>query len=180
MGLLGVLAVGVAQLVGKGSRSEQPRSGQGATGMEDGQTVPQPHKNRDLEEHPSQPLFIGKASRSVRMMSLVELIANPKTYDGVRVAVIGYVTLSYEDEAIYLHKDDYENRLFTNAVKLALTTEQMEQYQKQFRRPCYAEVEGIFHVPEADARVPFAGKLLPVSLLKPWFFAQLELPSRCD
>lgn len=94
--------------------------------------------------------------------------------------MIGYVTLSYEDEAIYLHKEDYENRLFTNAVKLALTAEQGERFQKQFRRPCYAEVEGIFHAPEADARVEFAGKLLPVSLLKPWFFAQLEPSSRCD
>jgi hypothetical protein len=148
--------------------------------MEDGQTVPQPRKSRDLEEDPSQPLFIGKASRSVRMMSLVELIANPKAYDGVRVAVVGYVTLSYEDEAIYLHKDDYENRLFTNAVKLAVSTELMERFQKQFRRPCYAEVEGIFHAPEADARVEFAGELRPVSLMKPWFFAQFEPSSRCD
>src|SRR4051794_13324989 len=39
-------------------------------------------------------------------VSLIQLIANPTSFDGKRVAVTGYVLLEAENTAVYLHESD--------------------------------------------------------------------------
>jgi hypothetical protein len=57
------------------------------------------------------------------MVSLVELIANPKNYDGKVVQVIGFVSIDFEDEAIYLHSDDYKHYVNKNGLWIEITPE---------------------------------------------------------
>lgn len=53
-------------------------------------------------------------------VSLIELLADPDVFAGKRVAVRGYLSRGLEANALYLHKEDYENFLFRNGVALEL------------------------------------------------------------
>jgi hypothetical protein len=46
--------------------------------------------------------------------SLIQLIANPEKYDGKIIQIIGYLHLEFEGNAIYLHKEDFENSITEN------------------------------------------------------------------
>ncbi len=47
-------------------------------------------------------------------ISLIRLIATPERYDGKVIQVEGFLNLEFEGNAIYLHKEDYENSLCKN------------------------------------------------------------------
>lgn len=49
-------------------------------------------------------------------VSIIQLIANPKTYDGSKVRLIGYLHIKFEDCAIYLTKTDADYLNGTNAL----------------------------------------------------------------
>ena len=55
-------------------------------------------------------------------VSLIELIGNPAKYDGKLVRVYGFLHLEFEGEALYLHREDYERRLFTNSLHVDIDT----------------------------------------------------------
>jgi hypothetical protein len=65
-----------------------------------------------------------------RLVSIVELLAEAPTIHAQRVTVTGYLVLDFEGEALYLHKEDYENRLTSNAIRVALTEKQKEEYKE--------------------------------------------------
>jgi hypothetical protein len=58
-------------------------------------------------------------------VSIVNLIATPERYDHKLVRVAGYITISYLD-TIWLHQEDYENRLGSNGVLMVMEDEQIE------------------------------------------------------
>lgn len=47
-------------------------------------------------------------------ISLVSLIATPERFDGEMVQVKGFLHLELESSAIYIHEDDYKNKLTAN------------------------------------------------------------------
>src|SRR4051794_39863871 len=49
-------------------------------------------------------------------VSLVALVANPAAYDGRRLRVVGFVSLEFEDSALYLDKDDFNAIVLRNAI----------------------------------------------------------------
>ena len=51
-------------------------------------------------------------------VSMVQLLAHPRCYDGRRVMVEGVGSLEFEDTALYLTMGDYENIVTTNSVWL--------------------------------------------------------------
>lgn len=53
---------------------------------------------------------------SIYGVSIVELIANPRTYDGKRVRVTGWLHLEFEGNGIYLHRDDEVYGLSRNGL----------------------------------------------------------------
>src|SRR6188472_601053 len=50
--------------------------------------------------------------------SIVSLLATPERYAGKTVRVHGFVRLEFEGDAIYLHKEDFDQRLTSNAIWL--------------------------------------------------------------
>src|SRR4051812_16809265 len=56
------------------------------------------------------------AMMDVSRVSLITLIANPATYDGKRVRVIGFLRLEFEGNNLYVAKSDYEAAISKNAV----------------------------------------------------------------
>lgn len=49
-------------------------------------------------------------------VSMVQLLANPESFNDRRVAVGGFLSLQYEGSALYLHADDFEHQLRKNAL----------------------------------------------------------------
>jgi hypothetical protein len=98
-------------------------------------------------------------------VSLVELIANPATYDGLRVRVIGWLNLEFEGNAIYLHREDHTYAIMSNGLWVELGSGLP-------REPAcnkgYALIEGRF-----DARNPghmglWSGAIVDIDRCMPW------------
>jgi hypothetical protein len=51
-----------------------------------------------------------------RSISLIQFLANPDRYHGVKVAVSGYLHWRFEDAALYLSKTDADYLNTTNAI----------------------------------------------------------------
>ena len=56
------------------------------------------------------------ANKSPELVSLIQLISTPKAFDGADVQVIGFLRLEFEGNALYLHKEDFEQRISKNSV----------------------------------------------------------------
>jgi hypothetical protein len=74
------------------------------------------------------------------MLSIVDLIANPELFDGVKVMVAGYVHLEFEGRGIYLHKDDFVYGITRNGLWLTATN--IVDFTKC--QDAYAYVRGTF------------------------------------
>jgi hypothetical protein len=80
-------------------------------------------------------------------VSMIELIGNPERYHGKQVIVRGFLCLDFENSSLYLHRDDYENRIGKNAI--ALSGEAIPELAKWAMK--YVTVEGTFQaVPRSD------------------------------
>ncbi len=51
-------------------------------------------------------------------VSLIQLIASPREWDGKLVRVIGFCRLEFEGHALYLHKQDFDQAIPNNGVWL--------------------------------------------------------------
>ncbi len=81
------------------------------------------------------------AQRGPEAVSLVQLIATPEKYQGKPVQVFGFMRLEHEGNAIYLHKEDYENALYKNG--LWLTNVDTAEHRAKHNLK-YVLVEGTF------------------------------------
>lgn len=100
-------------------------------------------------------------------VSLIQLLARPLDFDGQRVRVVGYVTVGFEDEGIFLNPQDYENGILENSVRLDMGNKEMPLQSNE-----YAVVEGTFHAetPTYDVRGGFA-EIGSITEIKPWFLS---------
>jgi hypothetical protein len=62
-------------------------------------------------------------------VSIVKLLAQPASNNAKRVQVSGFLVLDFEGQALYLHREDYQEGLTRNAVRVALLPEQLKQYE---------------------------------------------------
>ncbi len=83
----------------------------------------------------------GRSARPLAV-SVIQLIASPDKYDGKVVAVIGFLNLQYEGDAIYLHREDYRNDILADALWVD-TTENMRM-NKEILQQKYVRVVGKF------------------------------------
>jgi len=109
----------------------------------------------------------GPRADPVPRVSLVQLIARPTDFDGQRVRVIGYVTIGFEDQALFLGPADFENGIFESSVELELGKREMPLTSNE-----YAMVEGIFHVKSPTTPVRLGvGMIDSITQIQPWFMS---------
>ena len=60
-------------------------------------------------------------------VSMVQLLANPESFNERRVAIGGFLSLEYEGSAIYLHADDFEHQLRKNALWVFIPKSQADR-----------------------------------------------------
>ena len=81
----------------------------------------------------------------VTTTSLVKLIATPDKFDGRRIIVMGFMNVEFEGNAVYLHKDDFENNLFSNGLWIDLTEQQKREIDSLNLNKNYVLLEGTFN-----------------------------------
>lgn len=108
-------------------------------------------------------------------VSLIQLIARPADFDGQRVQVVGYVTTSVEDEAIFVNPEDAENGVLDNSVKIRLGTYEAMPLKSDE----YAIVEGVFHAktPTHNIRARVA-EIDSITRIEPWYLSKKEVAAR--
>ncbi len=81
---------------------------------------------------------------TIQEVTIIHLIATPKKYDGKLVRVVGVGNLEFEENAIYLSKDDLSYRVY-NAVWLDFDNNTTLSYaEAKKHNGKYVIVEGIF------------------------------------
>lgn len=99
-------------------------------------------------------------------VSMVQLIADPKRFDGQTVRVIGYLNLEFEGNAVYLHREDFERSILQNGIWIELTEAQQKSSTK-FNNG-YVLVEGTFSASEKGHLDIWPGSLQRVSRVSNW------------
>lgn len=110
-------------------------------------------------------LHAGFAGAQAVAVSMINLIANPKDFDGKKVRLIGYVRLEFEGDSIYLHRDDARQGNTKNGVWLDVDLPQKQRTRVNNR---YAIVEGVFSMEEQGHFGLWSGSIKNVSRLDPW------------
>jgi hypothetical protein len=100
-------------------------------------------------------------------VSIIQLISNPEKFDGKYVRLIGFVRVAFEDDAIYLHEEDYKYGLTKNGVWLNLTKDIYEKQSRKFDRK-YVLVEGTFSAKDRGHMGLFSGAIENIKRLQPW------------
>lgn len=94
-------------------------------------------------------------------ISIINLIANPEKYYGKKVNVTGYMISEFEGTAIYLSRDDYDNRIYKNSIFLLIGKGSgYEYYNKEYVTLNGTFVEGNGHMGL------FSGMLDDISIIR--------------
>lgn len=99
-------------------------------------------------------------------VSLIQLIANPKDYDGKVVRVIGFVRLEFEGNSIYLHQDDYKHGITKNGLWIDVTDD-IHKKQKDYDQK-YVLLEGTFNAKETGHMGLWSGGIQKITRCQVW------------
>lgn len=99
-------------------------------------------------------------------VSIVQLIANPIEYHGKFVRVIGFCRLEFEGDALFLHREDFEQALTKNALWLDVGWPTPEILQKL--SDGYVLVEAVFDADSKGHMDLFSGSLKKVNRMDRW------------
>ncbi len=97
-------------------------------------------------------------------VSLIQLIANPQQFDGKPIRVLAYLHLEYEGDALYLHREDFDKKLWTNAVSISLEDAQLRHAKKLSGG--FVVVEGVYSAKDRGHFGMFSGSIGQVSVIK--------------
>ena len=101
-------------------------------------------------------------------ISMLRLIVTPEKYDNKTVQIIGYLNLEFEGNAIYFHKEDYENGSSRNGFWVSFDDKiakrkDLEKYNKN-----YVIIVGKFDMNSKGHMSMFGGTLKNISRLDVW------------
>ena len=104
-----------------------------------------------------------------RLVSIINLIAHPETYNGQQIAVQGYATVGFENNFLYQNPYDAQTFAISNALPLEITKDEMTQWRKFDHQP--VRVEGTFFVPDPKkgSWFPPNGSITKITLLE-WLY----------
>ena len=110
---------------------------------------------------------VNSANQYAIDVSMVQLLANPKTYDGKLVLVIGVGNLEFENNCISLSKEDHlystGNRIWIELGERALPYDEAKAYNGK-----YVIVEGFFDQDDGGHFDMFCGSIKDVNRYQLW------------
>src|SRR5882724_1091506 len=99
-------------------------------------------------------------------VTLVRLIANPETFDGKLIRVIGFLRLEFEGNVLYLHREDYENAILGDGIWVDVTP--VIKKQSATLNMNYVLLEGIFSAGERGHMGMWSGTIKQVRRAQLW------------
>ncbi|KRB98283.1 hypothetical protein [Duganella sp. Root198D2] len=105
-------------------------------------------------------------SSELKDVSMIQLIANPQQYDGKPIRVMAFLNLEFEGNALYLHREDFDKSLLSNAVWISLDDQQVRT-SKKFSGG-YVLVEGVFSSKDRGHLGIFSGSIQQVTRIQSW------------
>jgi hypothetical protein len=97
-------------------------------------------------------------------VSILQLIAAPTAYHGKRVRLIGFCNLEFEGNSLYLHREDFEQRIHRNALWLDVEGTAKQRELSGY----YVLVEATFDADDHGHMDLFSGALTGVSRMQRW------------
>jgi hypothetical protein len=79
-----------------------------------------------------------------QIVSIVQLLSSPERYDGQHIAVLGFLTIGMENNNLYLAKNDYDNALLPNSIRVHISDEMVKKSEELNMK--YVRIAGVFHV----------------------------------
>lgn len=120
------------------------------------------------------PLFL--AVERPEQVSLIQLIARPEKYDGRLINIIGYLSLDREHSALYLHKEDFDHSLMSNAVSVHPTEAMLRDRQELRGR--YVILIGVFRAGERGRLDPsVVGGMTDINRCEEWTMGRMGRPT---
>ena len=98
--------------------------------------------------------------------SIVRLIATPDKFEGRQIMVEGFMNVEFEGNAIYLHKDDYENGLYSNGLWISLTEDQEKEIDSLNLNKSYVLLEGTFNSDGHGHLGLWSGEIINITEIK--------------
>lgn len=111
-------------------------------------------------------LWTSAESSELKDVSMIQLIANPQQYDGKPIRVMAFLHLEFEGNALYLHREDFDKSLLSNAVWISLDDQQIRT-SKKFSGG-YVLVEGVFSAKDRGHLGIFSGSIQQVTRVQSW------------
>lgn len=104
----------------------------------------------------------------VHNVSLIQLIATPERYHQKIVQVVGYLNLEFEGNAVYLHKEDFDNVLSNNGIwvifsDLVSREKKLTDYSKK-----YVILQGTFDMYKKGHFGLYSGTIRNITRLDNW------------
>ena len=96
-------------------------------------------------------------------VSIVQLIATPEKFDGKIVRIVGFMCIAFEGDAIYLHREDFEQSLVRNALWVNLPEDRDESLSQK-----YVILEGTFDATDHGRMGLFSGAIKKVTRMDEW------------
>ena len=102
-------------------------------------------------------------------VSMVQLIATPREFDGKKTQVCGFATIEFEGTALYLSRDDMKYLINRNSLWLGVRDWQAKKWTVLHRRPIC--VYGVFKAADKGHMGAHSGavhEIARVLALKAW------------
>ena len=112
----------------------------------------------------------GTVNHNVESVSLMQLTVNSEKYHGKLVRVIGVSSIEFENDSIWLMKENYEHGVYMNALwiepdydALGVTRQQLELFNGK-----YVLMEGVFNKDNHGHMGMYSGALEKVTRFQLW------------
>lgn len=106
---------------------------------------------------------LNRNGEKMKVVSMIELIANPEKFDGQRVIAQGFVRLEFEGTGLYFHEEDYRYGLRNNGVALGIPRAERDQAEKCNLK--YCTIIGTYHATPAGYVGLWSGSLSDVKFV---------------
>lgn len=104
---------------------------------------------------------------SVQDVSLLQLIADPEKFDGRPVRFIGFLSIEFEGDAVYLHREDFDHGISKNGLWIDIPSD-MTNNQKHEVNMQYVICAGVFRAGNRGHLDMFSGAVTNVRRLEFW------------
>jgi hypothetical protein len=111
------------------------------------------------------PVF-AQAPKSPKYVSIVQLLATPRKYDGKQVVVFGFLRIQQEGNRLYLGKADFDNVLLANSIWVEVSDDMVNRRLELDKK--YVRVEGVFRIHRFGFNPRDAGGITEITTCEAW------------